>query len=64
VRACLCISKIAECCDLQDNLKATGKNTENLSLKIYNFSTMYYIRLHRELYKELHKSKGTEAAAL
>jgi hypothetical protein len=45
-------------------LKALGKNAENTSLKIYNFLTMQNIRIQYELYKELHRSKGTEAAAL
>ena len=45
-------------------LKAVGKNSENMSSKIYNFSTMQNIRMQYELYKELHRSKGTEAAAL
>jgi hypothetical protein len=41
-----------------------GMNTENMSSKIYNFSTMQNIRMQYELYKELHRSKRTEAAAL
>jgi hypothetical protein len=45
-------------------LKAVGKNSKHMSLKIYNFSTMQNIRMQYELYKELHRSKGTEAAAL
>ena len=45
-------------------LKAVGKNSENMSSKIYNFSTMQNIRMQYELYKELHRSKGTHAAAL
>ena len=45
-------------------LKAVGKNSENMSSKIYNFSTMQNIRMQYELYKELHRSQGTEAAVL
>jgi hypothetical protein len=45
-------------------LKAVGKNTENMSLKIHNFSTLQSIRMQYELYKKLHSSKGTVAAAL
>jgi hypothetical protein len=45
-------------------LKAVGKNAENLSLKIYNFSTMQNTKILYEVYKELRGSKGTEAAAL
>jgi hypothetical protein len=41
-----------------------GKNSENMSLKIYNFSTMQDIRMQYELYEELHRSQGTKAAAL
>jgi hypothetical protein len=45
-------------------LKAVGKNSETMSSKIYNFSTMQKIRMQYELYKELDRSKGTEAVAL
>ena len=45
-------------------LKAVEKNSENMSSKIYNFSTMQNIRMQYELYKEFHRSKRTEAAAL
>ena len=40
-------------------LKAVGKNSENMSSKIYNFSTMQNIRMQYELYEGLHKSKVT-----
>jgi hypothetical protein len=43
---------------------ALGKNAENMSSKIYNFSTMQNIRMQYELYKELHRSKGTQEAVL
>ena len=45
-------------------LKAVGKNAENMSLKIYSFPTTQNITMHYELYMELHRSKGTEAAVL
>ena len=45
-------------------LKAVGKNIENMSSKIYNFSTMQNIRMQYELYKELYRCKGTETTAL
>jgi hypothetical protein len=63
---CLCVSKIIECCDLsgQPAFKAVGKNPENMSLKIHDFLTMQNIKMQYELYKELHRSKGTEAAVL
>ena len=35
-------------------LKAVGKNSENMSSKIYNFSTMQNIRMQYELYEGLH----------
>jgi hypothetical protein len=44
--------------------KAVGKNAENMSLKIYSFPTTQNITMHYELYMELHRSKGTEAAVL
>jgi hypothetical protein len=40
-------------------LKAVGKNSENMSSKIYNFSTIQNIRMQYELHQELHRSKGT-----
>jgi hypothetical protein len=45
-------------------LKAVRMNAENRSSKLYNFSNMQNIRMQYELYKELHRSKGTEASAL
>ena len=45
-------------------LKPVGKSSENFSSRIYNFSTMKNIRMQHELYKELSRSKRTEAAAL
>jgi hypothetical protein len=44
--------------------KAVGKNSDNMSSRIYNFLTMQNIKMHYELYKELHRPKRTEAAAL
>jgi hypothetical protein len=45
-------------------LKALGKNAENMSSKICNFSTMQNIRMQYELYEGLHESQRTEATAL
>ena len=45
-------------------LKAVGKNYENMSLKIHNFSTMQNIRIQYELYEGLHGPKRTDTAAL
>ena len=45
-------------------LKAVGKNSKNMSSKIYNFSTMQNIRMQYELYEGLHRSKRREAPAL
>jgi hypothetical protein len=38
-------------------LKAVGKNSQNMRSKIHTFSTMKNIRMHYELYKELHRLK-------
>jgi len=38
-------------------LKAVGKNSENMSSRTYNFSTMQNIRIQYELYKELQRTK-------
>jgi hypothetical protein len=38
-------------------LKAVGKNIENTSLKIYNFSIMQNIKLQYKLYEGLHTPK-------
>jgi hypothetical protein len=45
-------------------LKAVETNSENMSSKVYNFSTMQNTRMHYELCKELLRTKRTEAAAL
>ena len=58
------LAKMVNTVTFRTALKAVGKNTENMSLKIYNFSTMQNIRVFYELYKELHRSEGTEAAVL
>jgi hypothetical protein len=36
---------MVEHCDLQDSLKAVGKNDENMSPKRYNFPTIQNIRM-------------------
>jgi len=45
-------------------LKAVGKNSENMSSRIYNFSTMQNIRMQYELYEGLHRPKRTVTVAL
>ena len=35
-------------------LKAVGKNSENISSKIYNFSVMQTTRMKYEIYKGFH----------
>jgi hypothetical protein len=47
-------------------LKAVGKNSENMSSKIYkqDFSTMQNIMMQYELYEGLHGPKRSEATAL
>ena len=45
-------------------LEAVGENSENMSSKPYYCSTMQNIRIQYELYKELHRSLGTEIAEL
>jgi hypothetical protein len=45
-------------------LRAVGKDSENMSSKIYNSSTLQNIRMQYELYKEFHRPKGIGAAAL
>ena len=44
------------------NLKVVEKNPENMSSRVYNFSTMENIRMQYELYKEFHGPKRSEAA--
>lgn len=45
-------------------LKAVGKNSENMSLRIYSFSTIQNIRMKYNLYEELHRPKRINAASL
>ena len=45
-------------------LKAVGKNYENMSSKIHNFSTMQNIRIQYKLYEMLHESKTMKAVTL
>ena len=45
-------------------LKAEGKNSENMCLRMYTFSTMQNIRMQYELYEGLHRPKRTKAASL
>ena len=44
--------------------KAVEKNSENMSSKVYNFSTMQNIRMQYELYEGLDRPKRTKAVAL
>ena len=44
--------------------KAMGKNSENTSSKMYNFSSMQNIRMQNELYEGLHEPKIIETVAL
>ena len=46
------------------DLEAVRKNSENLSSKMYNFSTMQNIKKQYILYKGLHGAKNTKAAIL
>jgi hypothetical protein len=45
-------------------LKAVGKNSENMSSKIHNFSTMQNIMMQYKLNKELCRPRKTEVTAL
>jgi hypothetical protein len=45
-------------------LKAVGKNSENMSPNVYNFSIMQNIGMQYELYEELHESERAGAAGL
>jgi hypothetical protein len=45
-------------------LTAVGKNSENTSSKIYNFSTMRNLRMQYELYEGILRFKKAEAASL
>jgi hypothetical protein len=45
-------------------LKAVGKNPENMSSKICNFSTKQNLRLQYELYEGIHRYKRTKATVL
>jgi hypothetical protein len=43
-------------------LKAGGKNSENISSRIYNFSTIQNIRMQYKMYKVLCRPKISEPA--
>ena len=45
-------------------LKAVGRNSEKVSSRIYNFSTMQNMRMQYELYEGFHGPKKLSAAAL
>ena len=46
--------------DFLDSPASYGKNSENMSLKIYTFSTMQNIRMQYELNEGFRESKGTK----
>lgn len=52
------LSKMVNAEIFRTSLKAVGKNSKNMSLKIYNLPTMQNIRMQYELYEELHGPKG------
>jgi hypothetical protein len=58
------LSKMTNAVTFRTALKAVGKNSENMSSRIYNFSTMQNIRIQYEFYEGLHGPKRTETAAL
>jgi hypothetical protein len=45
-------------------LNAVGKNAEDMSQKIYDFSTMENLRIQYKLYTEFNISRGTGIAVL
>ena len=50
-----CLSKMVNAGTFRKTLKAVGKNIENTSLKIYNFSSIQNIGKKFELYKDFHR---------
>ena len=57
-------SKTVSAVTFRTAFKAVGKNSENMSSRMYNFSTMQNITMNYELYKGLHRPKRTEVAVL
>ena len=49
---------------LRSALKIVGKNSENMSSRMFNFSTIQDMRMQYELYEGLLGPKRTEAASL
>ena len=58
------LARIVSTVTFRTVLKAVGKNSENMSSKLYNFSTMQNIGMQYELYEELHESERAGAAGL
>ena len=58
------LSKMVNAATIRTPFKAVGKNSEINEFKIYNFSAMQNIRMHYELYEELHGLKRIEATTL
>jgi hypothetical protein len=58
------LSKMVKAVTFKTALKAVGKNSENMSSRIYSFSTVQNLRMHYELYAGLYRPKRTETAAL
>jgi hypothetical protein len=57
------LSKIANVVTFKTALNGVGKNSENMSPRVYNFSNMQNM-IQYELYEEFHGPKSTKAAAL
>ena len=52
------LSKMVNAVTFRTAFKAVAKNSENMSSRMYNVSTMQNIRMQYELYEGLHRSKG------
>jgi hypothetical protein len=51
------LSKMANAVTFKTTLKAMGKNSENMSSRMYNLSIMQNIRMKYESYERLHRPK-------
>ena len=58
------LSKMGKAVTFRTAFKAVGKNSENMSSRIYNFSTMQNIRMQYELCEGLQRHKRTKAVEL
>jgi hypothetical protein len=62
---CLCSSaKMVNIVMVRTAIEALRKDSEYMSLKVYNFLIMHNIRMQYELYEGLHRPKITMAAAI